>query len=38
VLKVLVFLVVFVIMLALPPLGFALLAFLGYTLYFYKKG
>jgi hypothetical protein len=37
-LKILLFLVVFPLVLVMPPLAFALFAFLSFTLYFYRKG
>jgi hypothetical protein len=37
-LKVLLFLIVFPVVLALPPLWFAVFAFFAFTLYFYRKG
>jgi hypothetical protein len=37
-LKVLVFLVLLPFVFALPPVGFAVFAFVAYTLYFYRKG
>ena len=37
-LKVLAFLVLLPFVLALPPVGFAVFAFIAFTLYFYRKG
>ena len=37
-LKVLVFLVLLPFVLALPPVGFAVFAFVAFTLYFFRKG